>query len=561
MPFSDDILGWNDQLKSQAANFFNTAQEVVDYMMPSHRQITTTATPGTKQTQKIFDSTALDAIVEISSFLSGALFSEGDLWFDVRMMMEEYNRDGTVADYLQTVRNVQLASLRHSNFYATTVELMQDWIAFGNLCLLQEYLQPKPPNYPRLVFTPVGYGSYVFFEGEDKRPEGMIRELDMSAKECVDKFGDTCSEQIAEAARKTPFRQFRIVHAITPRKMVQYKRLATPKDMPWASCWFEAGKKGQKPLLESGYKEKPFAIARYNVIAGEVMARGLGEIALPHVKTINGAVMRGFMEWDKSLDPPVNTLINQVVGDLSHRAGGRNIIKRAGAIELMDKDLRSPNVTHQWNLEDLRKQVREIFRVEALRQLIGVQGQPQKEQTAFEYGKKLELVHLIMAPTGGRLQSEALRDIIETNYAINYRIGAFPPLPDILIEASKSEQGNQTVITYEGPLAQSQRNQQLGTMREFLQGVGMVAQLDPGAVDIPNIDEFVRKEAEIRGIGYLLNDPKTTDQIKQLKGKLQQMQMQLQAAEQMSQIAKNAAPMVSAMQNGQQNGAQNGQAA
>jgi Bacteriophage head to tail connecting protein len=556
MPFASDILSWNDQLRAQASQFFDTGQEIVDYMQPSHRDITTQNSPGTRKTDKIFDSTAPDAVFLLASFLSGALFSEGDQWFDVRASLEALNAEREVADYFQQSRQVQLASLRQSNYYATTIEFLTDWLLFGNLCLLQEKLELKPPNYPRLVFTPVGFGSYVFFEGQDKRPEGLIRELDMTAQECKEKFGDGCSEQILEQAEKKPFTMIRIVHAIVPRQLVRYKRLATPKEMPWASCWFEHGKKQQKPLLESGYKEKPFAIARYNVIAGEVMGRGLGEVSLPHVKTLNKIIMRGFIDLDKSLDPPIDTQPGNIVGDYSHKSGARNVLKNIDRTRMSEsgRTARTRNATYEWNVDDLRKQIREIFFVEQVRQLIGVQGAPVREQTAFEYGKKLELVHLIMAPTGGRLQSEALRDIIETNYAINYRTGKLPELPDVLMQAAQTQQGNETVITYEGPLAQSQRNQQLGTMREFLASVGGVAQLAPEVVDIPNVERFLRKEAEIRGIQHLLNDQREYNEIKQLKAKVQELTAALAAAQQVSEIGKNVAPLVTAMNGGGQNG-------
>jgi len=251
MPFSGDILSWYDQLRAQYATFFNTAQEVVDYMQPEHRGITVDNTPGTRKSEKIFDSTAPNSVFLLASFLSGALFPQDQEWFNVRAALEYLNKLRDVADYFQQTRQAQLASLRQSNYYATTIEFLTDWLLLGNMCLLQEKLELKPPHYPCLVFTPVGYGSYVFFEGEDKRPEGMIRELDLSAQECREKFGEGCGEQILEKAEKKPFEMIRVVHAIVPRKLVNYKRLATPKEMPWASCWFEKGKKQQKPLLET----------------------------------------------------------------------------------------------------------------------------------------------------------------------------------------------------------------------------------------------------------------------------------------------------------------------
>jgi len=556
MSLGTDIVNWYDQLRSQNANFFNTGQEIVDYLMPSHRGVTTDNAPGERKTVKIYDSTGINALFMVSSFLVGALFNEAMTWFDIKARNEELNDDAQVAQYLQQCRRVQFASFRQSNFYATPIELIQDWLAFGNLCVLQERLQPNPRYPGRLVFTPVGFGSYVYFEGMDKRPEGLIREVDMSAQKCFARWGDKCSDGLQRLAKTKPFQNVRILHSITPRDLVAYKKLATPKEMPYASCWFEKNNKRGPALEESGYMEKSFAIARYNVIAGEVMARGLGELMLPHVKTLNGIIMRGFMELDISLNPPVDTEANNIIGDYSHTPGAKNVLRRLDktGIGRAAMEHRNRNATYEWNVNDLRQQIREIAFVEHIRQLIGVEASPVKEQTAFEYGKRLELVHMIMAPTGGRLQTEGLRDIIDTNFAINYRTGQFPDTPDLL--KTDSKYGGQLDISYEGPLAKSQRQEEIQSMLEYLRDIQGMAAAHPEALDIPNIDKFARMDAEIRGVQHLLNDPKQTDQIRQLKNQLAEMQQKLAMAESVTQSMKNAAPMVAAVKGGQNGTAQ-----
>lgn len=549
MSLGSEILAWNDQLRSQFANFFNTGQEIVDYLMPTHRGITNEKAAGERQTWRIYDSTGPNSLFLVSSFLVGALFNEAMQWFTIKARVEEFNENAEVSEYLQECKRVQFASLRQSNFYATPIELIQDWLAFGNLCVLQERIAPKAHYQGKLVFTPVGYGSYVFFEGRDKRPEGLIREVDMSAQECFRRWGENCSDEIKRLYKSKPFSNVRIVHSITPRDLVAYRRLATPKEMPYASCWYEKNGKNKKPLEESGYMEKPFAIARYNVIAGEVMGRGLGELMLPHVKTLNGIMSRGFMDLDISLDPPIDTEMNNIVGDYSHRPGSKNVLRRLERTKTSQAAMerRQRNATFEWNVNDLRQQIREIAFVEHIRQLIGVEASPVKEQTAFEYGKRLELVHMIMAPTGGRLQTEGLKDIIDTNFAINYRMGAFPPTPDILQQAMKlNPDAGQIDVSYEGPLAKSQRQEEIGSMLEYLRDVQGLAQTHPTALDIPNVDKFLRMDAEIRGVQHLLNDESETSEIRALKGRIEQLQQQLAMAESITQSMKNAAPMVTA---------------
>lgn len=558
MSLAADYANYYKVLRSDAANFFNSAQEIVDYMMPSHRGITDQNAPGDRKTHKIYDSTAPDAIFLLTSFLQGSIFSESSQWFNIKHRIEEINEMAEVAQFLQESRDRMLLAFRQSNFYAATMEWLMDWIAFGNACIIQERVQQRRKHEDNLVFTAVGYGSYVFFEGRDKRPEGLIREVDMSAKQIVEKVGiENVTGAIKTAFEKTPFKNFQILHAIVPRKDITKKSLATAKEMDYASLWIEP--RENKMLMESGYPEKPFAIARYNLIAGEVMGRGLGEIALPHVKTINGAELRGFLEWDKTIDPPIDSQQGNIVGAYSHTAGALNILKRLDATRVNSAamEMRGRNATHEWNLEDKRRQVRDTFFVSQIRELIGLTGGAVREQTATEAMMKLRLLHTIMAPTGGRLQSEGMRDIIDTNFALLYRMQMLPQVPQVLINAAEKVKGGaQLDITYEGPLAKAQREEELQSIKEYMGDVLQMAQSHPEVLDVPDADMIVRRDAEIRGVHFLNNDPDTTGIIRKQKAQIQQLQAQLNAAQQMSEIAKNAAPMVTAMQNGQQNGAQ-----
>jgi hypothetical protein len=551
MGLGSDILKYYEQLRSQYYNFFFMGQDIVDYMMPSHKDITVTRKPGEKKTQKIYDSTAPNGILLITSFVHGSVFPEGSQWFDSKHAVERLNENKDVTAYLQGARKAQLSSFRQSNFYSATIEMVQDWLVFGNGCVIQERTPKKRPGLNPLVFTSVGFGSYVFFEGEDKRPGGLIRELEMSADEMRRKWGeDKLSDRVKVMLKERPFDTVRIVHAIVPRDIVRYKRLATPKEMPWASLWFEKEEPKRPALEESGYPEKPFAIARYNVIAGEVLGRGLGELALPDVKTLNDATRRGFIEWDKSLDPPINKLMGAVVGDVSHRPGSQNIIKKENAITLMDKDLRVGNQTHQWNMDDRRKAVKEVFFSDKISGLLAAEEQP-RNQTAYQYSKRLELMHLVMAPTGGRLYTEAIRDIVETNYSILFRTNQLPPLPDLLRVLAKTEEGNRTEVTYESPLAKSQRQEEIGNITEFLQIVDSLGQAHPEVLAIPNVAKMLRKISEAKSLQHLCNDEKTSDQINQLKNQLAQLQAALQAAEHASKTAKNLAPVMKAQNDAQ----------
>ena len=56
------------------------------------------------------------------------------------------------------------------------------------------------------------------------------------------------------------------------------------------------------------------------------------------------------------------------------------------------------------------------------------------QMTAFEFGKKMELLFRILAPVYGRLQNEYLAPMVERDFNIMLRQGALSNPPDILLE-------------------------------------------------------------------------------------------------------------------------------
>lgn len=540
MPSAKEITTWYEQLKNQRVNFDTIGQEIIDHAMPSKRDITTRRTPGEKKTALIFDATMQDAIPFAADFIHSSILNQGTQWFGLKPKDADIDDDPDVAEQLAQARNQELQTLAQSNYYSASQEQITDWIGFGTAAKLIEAVPQKRKRLSKVMYTPLAYGSYVLAEGEDNMIDTCIRQLDVKAREVKNRWGDKTPEWIAKLAEKEPFRDVCIIHAIFPRE-VQPRRLelVNPKRMPWASYWIDYERK--QVIDESGYHEFPVSVMRMNVIAGEVYGRGWGEIGLPFQKVLNMAMQKGLVEWDKSIDPPMKQLRNSVIGNISHRPGKNTIVTRMDGLEIMDKELRAGNRLHEFNVEDTRRQIREIFHIEQIRAFIANES-PNPQKTAFEVERRFRLLYQMLGPTGGRLTSEGLKTDVEVTLRIMARMG--------LVDAAE-EDLDRLDVKFLGPLAKAQRIEEMQSMQEAFADTLAISQVYPDVTDLIDFDKLGRDAWSIREIQHYLRSKEDVLEIRGKKAEVAAQQAEFAAAGAIAEGISKVGPGVKALSDAQ----------
>ena len=140
---------------------------------------------------------------------------------------------------------------------------------------------------------------------------------------------------------------------------------------------------------------------------------------------------------------------------------------------------------------------------------------------------------MLTAPAMGRQQSEFLGPQIVREIDILSRARMLPPPPDQLV---KSEQGLK--IEYTSPLSKLMRAEEAQTIMTSVQGIGSMASILPGMLDLIDVDQTGKEFLEASGFpGKLILDPE------QLAAKRQQQQEQAQT-QQIAQAAPGASQAV-----------------
>jgi hypothetical protein len=499
---AEEIVQLYTSLRSARFNFDNTIQEIIDHIDPHHRDVTTERVPGERKNQAQFDGTSAYGSHVFAQFVEGSVFNQATKWFSLASRDPALTVKAENATWLTDTRDRMLREMRNS-FYGPAGQSVMAWTLFGNAPMLIEEvpaeMRGNRTTLGRIKYTSIPWGTYVMFEGADGRIDGFIRSIKLPAHVILKRFGDVVSDDIKTAASKTPMREFEILHSILPRDFQAYSKSAikTSKDYEFASCWVECAKK--KLLKESGYRKFPVAVARYDLISGEVYARGLGEIALPDQKTLNQADQKALLKWDRELDPPMLVRRNSIIGrDLSQKAGGKTVVNDINtAVKPLIEG--SNWMAHDHMAQRKQTQIYQVFHVNEILNLLA---REKPEMTAFEVNARLTLLQQILGPVFGLLEAEFLSVIVDVTLDIMAYADMLQQPPEDLRNTVNTK--NAIDVIYEGPLARAQRNQEILAIQQSVADTGGLITMNPEIALMVDFDKMQRKLYEIRGTQDLL---------------------------------------------------------
>ena len=520
------LLKRYDRLKSDRVNWDSMWEELATYLMPGKVDFITTTTRGSKRAAEVYDSTAIHALQILSASLHGSLTSPSTKWFGLRFREDELNENKEAKDWLEKCSKGIFQEFGKSNFSTEVAEAYQDMVGFGTAAL-QFDVKTKEANFDGFNFRACHLAEVVIAESEEGRIDTVFRKLKLTARQAHQKFGDDCGDKALKALEKDPDQIFEYVQAVFPREIQGEVAMVAPPHMrPWA-CYF-ISVIDKKICKESGYYELPFMVPRWSKTTGDVYGFGPGCVARPDIKTLNESRKLAMKAWEKSIDPPLKAMQNGILGKIDMRPSTVTYVRDMNNLEPI------VNATN-WNadqlmLSDVRASVRRIFFSDQLELNEGPQ------MTATEVQVRYELMQRLLGPTLGRLQSEFLNPIVERAFYAMMRGNVLPSMPEILQEI-----GSDLDIEYVGPLARSQKMDEVTGIQRAIDGIMQLAQVNPEVLDIVDVDKAGRTIADRLGApaDMLLGD----EQVGELRQARQQQQQQQAEAEQGQQDIAGAQQM------------------
>lgn len=538
---TEQLIKRHGRMKAEHQEWCFVWQQLADFMSPRKSNFEVQRSQGAKQTEKLYDSTALKAADRLASLMNGTLTSRAIDWFSLKVRDGELNENHEVMLWLEESTKRMLRSFNQSNFASEAHEIYLDLDTLGTACMFVEERNPSSTQFEGFVFTSLPLANITIAEDKEGRVNTVFHEFKFTVAQAVEKWGkDKLGEKMTRALDEGKIDvEFTFLHAMYPR-MVDVEMMpkkSTPNTrLPWVDAYVCIEDK--QLMFEGGFHEFPCMVPRWSKTAGERYGRGPGHIALPDTKTLNKAVEIGLKTWAKNLNMPMKAKAESVQGAIRNKEGGVTIMNDINNIEPLypPGSFRESITNDQIKGAELRDSIRSIFYADQMQLPEGIQ------MTATEVLKRMELIYRVLGPTVGRFEAEFLNPLIYRTFGIAYRRGALDKAPDILLKSGKLD------IEYEGPLAKAQKLAHVEATERWLGIIASATQVFPDLPDNVNSDEMIRSLGEDLGVPEnFLQDPDVRDANRKQKQEQIAQQQKLADLQSVATAAGKATPAIKAL--------------
>lgn len=502
-------------------------QELAEYILPKSAEITADVYGGQSKTNKIFDSTAVNANELFASNLHGMLINYASDWFILESDIDELNNMTEVRGWFDDVTRVchELLHEPSTGFTSALDELLLELGAFGTSCMAVKYSTESIIRYDTWRV-----GTYAIAESSEGNVNKLAAKYKMTASQIMEKFsesGDNVPSEIAKAAIDTPDMEFDIYYYIQPR--ANYKEGAAPTKLKKFAEYYICAK-SKEIIREGGYDRFPFKVVRWRKDAGEVYGYSPGMTARADIKTLNEAMKMYIKAAELGLIPPLDVPHDSYYGKIKIAPGAINYRKamtQEGIKPIYTID--GTPITKEL-IERLQFSIKQAFYNDILSL------RENAAMTATEINQRATENMRFIMPMVGRLLTEGISEIITDTYFIAANNGLITtPMPDALKRSGFK-------IRYKSQLGIAQSNVETEKILSTIRIIADMAQLDPAV-----LDPFDLKQAAMRisnNLGYpveALRDEKKQKELDDNRKQMAEQQNKMNAAMAQAEVVNKTA--------------------
>ncbi len=478
-------------LKTDRSTFETHWQDIADVMRPQAYPFTTdggqSVQPGTKRTNKMFDSVPPLALEKHAAVLEALLSPRNQVWSKLAVSDESMQEDIEVQRYLDAV-NKLLFRVRYrpqSNLASQLAESYLNLGAFGTQALYISDDMGRGINYKSC-----GLHNLLIAEDHQGRVDRVFRHYEFTADQAAEAFGvDKLPPEMKTALEAKSQAKFKFMQAVVPRSFVEDSRRDFA-GMAYASL--DIYMHDSRVISERGYRVMPYCVSRYTKSTEELYGRSPAMLVLADVNMLtrmNKATVRGA---EKAVDPPLLTMDDSLAPfNLTPGAMNYGTLDSQGNPTVQAFQNQSRVEIGLEMMDQKRALVKEAFLLDVFQIL--------KESPVMTATQVLEMAKekaALLSPIMGRQQSELFGPMTARELDILSAAGMLPPMPEALIEA-----GGEVVIEYQSPLALAQRSETGASILRTWEAVATLAQTPEGqeAMRVFNIAESMLELARING--------------------------------------------------------------
>ncbi len=466
-------------LKSARGNWDAQWEEAAQRVVPAHVNSFTGKiafqTEGEKKTDQMFDATAGFAAQRFQSVIESIVTPQNHNWHPLKITDSVLRRNRTVRMFFEDVSDI-LYNQRYrstANFVGNSQQVYLGLGVYGNGAL---YID-RPEKKRGLRYRNIHLGEAYFVENHAGIVDTIYRVFPLSVRNIIEMFGASAPESIRKMAENPQQMEQKkeVLHCVYPRTDYDPVRIDA-QGMPFASLYILV--ETQDLMRESGYREFPYAIARYTQASGETYGRGPAQFVLPSIKVLNEQKKTVLKQGHRVVDPVLLTHDDGKLGSLSLRSGATN----PGGVNKDGKALvhvlPTGNIAVGDKMMDMEKAIiNDAFLITLFQILVDT-----PQMTATEVLERAREKGMLLAPTAGRLQQEFLGPMIEREISLLAAQGMLPPVPQIIRDAAAEYH-----IQYDNPLSRMARAEKASG---FMRALDVAANYAKMTNDLEPLDWF-----------------------------------------------------------------------
>ncbi len=554
------------KLKSKRQNWDNLWQDLSDYFCPGRITSIRREEEGARKAQKIYDNTGADAAQKLAAGLYSRTVNPASKWFYITLETadEDLENNSEVNKWFDTARDRTQSVINKRG----TGALYQTYCDLTSLCNAVLFIQEDPINGVSFRTYPID----VVDIAEDYRGvvDTVYRKFEMTLRQIEQEFPGKLPHDKMQQMEEDPDAKAWVLHVVAPRQDRDPDKIDN-LNMPFESLYILC--EGPVLLEESGFPEMPYAVARLEVLAGELYGRGPATIALPEVKSLNEMAKLQLDGSNMRLRPPLDVPLNAYVNPIQLIPGYKNLNQDEGGRRITALNVAGDLQYTAKDIEMQQNKVKEIFYNDQLYLRTNA------EMTATEVQKRSEIQMQLMGPWQGRLELELFEPLINRILGILIRQGEVPPPPQELLEnlddltlsgkpkeafdkargevlsKSKGKKNKKETekeaklrqkyttralkIVYDSPLARAQRLVDVQVIDQVKQSIATSMQLNPQSAQeyLMRFDMVQMEVDRAKALGLPTKYIVSQEDYEQAKAQMQQQQQQMQAMQQMGAMA------------------------
>lgn len=535
----DKLIARYGQARAARGNFDTMFQDIADRVLPQMADFNVRREQGARRSEKMLDATAALALQRSLAAVTSFFWPSNQRYQTLTTDNYQLNKVQRVREYLENATNI-LFKVRYSPRAAFEAQMSEAGLSFlglGTGSIFVDEMRSTHDHRGGILYKSVPLSQTYLQENDQGRIDTLHRCFPWTLRQISQRFPGQLPEKLLKRLEKTPDELIDVSHTVCPREDYDPERLDA-KGKPWASCYFLAGERVE--LEEGGFWSWPFGIMRYMTSSGEVYGRSPAWLAMSNIRTLNTMKRTTLAAAQKVADPALLVSEDGILGAFSQAPGAMIY----GGLDSSGKRMVEPLQTGgrpEIGLEMMDKErdiISSAFFLDVFKALVD-----NPQMTATQALELMQERATLMAPMGGRIESEGLGPITERELDILQRAGQLGPMPPELVEANGEYQ-----IEYTSPMRQAMRTTDAIAITRSLEQILPLAQEDPSVLDVfKSLALTARELCDINGVpAKLLNDLDTIVALKDQRTQEANAAAAVQAAPQISAAAKNLTQMQAA---------------